>query len=237
MDLVHQSLKRARSILRGTSFIGAARAGTSFQPLGWGQCTSAPILSSDDAGAAISVSHFGQFSEGQSLVRRTLPGSLAVSTELANRAVSSICLAGLCGWSLDCISFGFDPLSSSSTVGFLGILVSPWPSRFQHRSSELVAAFAPDFGTRIYDNGKLSDGLESTRRFAVCLGNSQCSRIGYQAHCGTNSATGTSRCNVRHRDEGKRIGVVRRLRKAGSTPSRLCPWDITQHQHRLFEFS
>jgi hypothetical protein len=68
-------------------------------------------------------------SDGQSLVRRTLPRSLAISTELANRAVSSICLAGLCDWSLACISFGFgfDPLSSSSTVGFRDILVSPWP--------------------------------------------------------------------------------------------------------------
>jgi hypothetical protein len=66
-------------------------------------------------------------SDGQSLVRRTLPRSLAVSTELANRAVSSICLAGLCDWSLARMSFGFDPLSSSSTVGFRDILVSPWP--------------------------------------------------------------------------------------------------------------
>ena len=69
----------------------------------------------------------GQFSDSQSLVPRTLPGSLAVSTELAKRAVSSICLAGLCDVSLVSISFGLDPLSASSTVGFRGILASPWP--------------------------------------------------------------------------------------------------------------
>jgi hypothetical protein len=54
-------------------------------------------------------------------VRRTLAGFLAVSTELANRAVSSICLAGWCDRSLACASFGFAPLSPSSTVGFRGI--------------------------------------------------------------------------------------------------------------------
>jgi hypothetical protein len=99
---------------------------------------------------------------------------LAVSTELANRAVSSICLAGLCDWSSACISFGFDPLSSSLTVGFRDILVFLLgPSRFQHRSSELVAALPPDFATKDYDNGELLDGLESMRRFAIRFGNNQ----------------------------------------------------------------
>ena len=118
---------------------GAAAAGTA-PALPWAaHCTSAPILSSDDAGAAIRASHFGQLSDGQSLVRRTLPGSLAVSTELANRAVSSMCLAGLCDWPLACVSFGFDSSSPSSTVGFRDILFLRDLSRLQLRSCELVA--------------------------------------------------------------------------------------------------
>ncbi|WP_291561560.1 hypothetical protein, partial [Bradyrhizobium sp.] len=65
---------------------GAAPAGTAFQHPPW----VGTLYLRSDAGAAISASHFGRLSDGQSLVRRTLPGSLAVSTELANRAVSSI---------------------------------------------------------------------------------------------------------------------------------------------------
>jgi hypothetical protein len=49
-----------------------------------------------------------------SLVRRTLLGSLAVSTELANRAVSSMCLAGWCDWSWALGASGF--LSSCCVI-------------------------------------------------------------------------------------------------------------------------
>jgi hypothetical protein len=66
-----------------------------------------------------------QLSDGQSLVRRTLAGFLAVSTELANRAVSSICLAGLSDWSLACVSLGFAPLSSSGGSTCRGSLRYP----------------------------------------------------------------------------------------------------------------
>jgi hypothetical protein len=138
---------------------------TAFQYyFGWAHCTSAPILSFDDASAVISASHVGQLSDGQSLVRRTLPGSLAVSTELANRAVSSICLAGLCDWSLACVSFGFDPLSSSSTVGFRGILVSPWPFTVPTLIQRIGCGTCARFWDKDYNNGKLLDGLESMRR-------------------------------------------------------------------------
>jgi hypothetical protein len=51
---------------------------------------------------------------GLSFVRRTLLGSWAVSTELANRAVSSMCLAGLCDSSLTLGASGF--LSSCSII-------------------------------------------------------------------------------------------------------------------------
>jgi hypothetical protein len=134
------------------------------RPCWWAHCTSAPILSFDDASAVISASHVGQLSDGQSLVRRTLPGSLAVSTELANRAVSSICLAGLCDWSLACVSFGFDPLSSSSTVGFRGILVSPWPFTVPTLIQRIGCGTCARFCDNDYNNGKLLDGLESMRR-------------------------------------------------------------------------
>jgi hypothetical protein len=129
--------------------------------------------------------------DGQSLARWTLPGSLAVSTELANRAVSSICLAGLCDWSLACVSFGFDPLSSSSTVGFRGILVSPWPFTVPTSIQRIGCGTCTRFWDKDYDYGKLLDGLESMRRFisTICFGDSQRSRIGYQAHCGTNLCT------------------------------------------------
>jgi hypothetical protein len=112
-------------------------------------------------------------SDGQSLVRRTLPRFLAVSTELANRAVSSICLAGLCDWSLACISFGFDPLSSSPTVGFRGILVSPWPFTVPTSIRRIGCGTCARFWDKDYDNGKLLDGLESMRRFTICFSNSQ----------------------------------------------------------------
>jgi hypothetical protein len=156
---------------------------------GWAHRTLAPILSSDDASAAISASHLSS-QDGQSLARWTLPGSLAVSTELANRAVSSICLAGLCDWSLACVSFGFDPLSSSSTVGFRGILVSPWPFTVPTSIQRIGCSTCARFWDKDYDNGKLLDGRESMRRFisAICFSNSQRSRIGYQAHCGLISA-------------------------------------------------
>jgi hypothetical protein len=63
-----------------------------------------------------------QLPYGQSLTRRILSGFLTVSTELANRAVSSMCFAGLCE-SPAGVGCAFDRSSSSSTGGFCGIVV------------------------------------------------------------------------------------------------------------------
>lgn len=59
--------------------------------------------------------YHGFFAEVPALL--TFSGFLSVSTELAKRAVSSMCLAGLCDWSL--IAVGFEP----SSAGFRDMLI------------------------------------------------------------------------------------------------------------------